>query len=1629
MQTAVCSREYFKRTFPEQMSVAFSPAALGFGHTVSTAGASVGPGTAGGLRVPGLSRHVQPPNQQDAQAAQESVSRAQAANAAIDRRVRQLLDASAAVFFSASEAMSGPTVVAPAPVDSAQQVLGTPSLTDRAVTPSSMLSNYAESASSRDLLLQTLSDRDRRQLRELHARWRTTAQRSHRTSHGVLFVCLQPGGDPPEHPRISPRAKLEAWIDASEETAKIVRRGSEAVIEALELQYKSLYRDVVFRRCNEATIDDARAALQQMRRKAESGGRLLIHYNGHGMPSATQNGELWFFDARREHFVPFNIVDIAAFAESPAVYVLDCNCAAHALNMWRQSIDPAQRENSRDVFLCACAEDQVLPSNPVLPADFFTACLTTPLRAALVWYAHYSDRQPLLPSVDPGVIEQIPGDENNKKSPRGELAFILSAVADTVAWCTVDPLQFYALFRQDMMLRTLLRNFLIADRLMRETGCTPRSHPPLPYHAHLHPAWQAWDVALEGVLAQVPGLLRAPTTQKYTPSPFWRDQLSSFEVGLAVGTSSAYAVPEQLPCVVLALGQTSYRCRALILLTRYFELGTRAVHHGLACGVIGYMVRLLANREHAMLLLCLWFHTLRANPEVACAELVRAGAEALLVWMLNLSDTQCRLRPVRNTLEDLPGPTPYLLSSTATGPPGPNAAAAAAGAATSVTGQVPAGASRTTSGTRTNLTSGSAGATAANQMAPNISVQPPFMGYHGSQEGTTASSPHAVDTRVSPQPAIGQPQATVYIAPAGLTLGNARTIAAFLLCSMVNAGAERTAVACWNAGMVNSALRLTADLSEDMDTVNWGCLLLGRICEFLPIARQRLIIAMAYHRHLFVNILQARHPAVRASCVNLLGKILCADIAQHTGEDRDRALDVMSSILRGMLHELHGVSTDVRAEISISLLGFIYTHRAACDPDVYEALLKGVTTGEFINPDDKSKTTSETVQFRVLETWRRATVHSRLAASAVPASGPLGAEDAGGVAAVQIECESLPVPSRQPQPPTPAEPLAKHHQSKLADLVHDAVIMAHAAARSPDSRLRAVTLDALRLMADKANPQCPLSNRVAREGHRLALSMDREAQHTVSDQERCSERRNQDLMRQSLLRAEDTTSILGRVGQQTQTQQQPGGALSAAQPSPVGGALGAPTMSGVSPFASHGPGAMNLSAAAAGINPGNASPRSPHSPSFDDAALARARAALMAPNLHSRDMTVINSSADSIVTALALRELEPQLISIDQNRHLTVTHYEKLRSPSTIDYVTLPPSLGAVAQLHVVNDLSSSPMALCVGSTGSCVLLHIQTDPHNVVNSPNSPTDTHSARIADPFLTFYGSCASALGSATATESATAASALSSLLPLPVQGGVTSAYRSRDGVLFFGGVPNQIRCFSLSQEMLEQVLSVPGTGIVTALHNTVSNELYAGMDDGTVKIFDTRQHSGYWSFAAALGDTTGLGRQSRVTPRVIHVSRSEAAPNDVLVAYKTCIKVYDARRRGQPKYTVEIAASEAPSQLLSAFGVCKHLPLMISTTADGAMDAMSLKGTPICDDAIRVAPVAISHPALQTPHASERHLAPAPPTPHENSHSIVGGAWNMGHVMAVHPHRPIVAVGKTMIVFTPDDARLATSLAI
>lgn len=61
---------------------------------------------------------------------------------------------------------------------------------------------------------------------------------------------------------------------------------------------------------------------------------------------------------------------------------------------------------------------------------------------------------------------------------------------------------FQRLFRQDLPVASLFRNFLLAERLMRRVGCTPCSSPALP-PTWTHPLWLAWEHAVESFLTFV----------------------------------------------------------------------------------------------------------------------------------------------------------------------------------------------------------------------------------------------------------------------------------------------------------------------------------------------------------------------------------------------------------------------------------------------------------------------------------------------------------------------------------------------------------------------------------------------------------------------------------------------------------------------------------------------------------------------------------------------------------------------------------------------------------------------------------------------------------------------------------------------------------------------------------------------------------------------------------------------------------------------------------------------------------------------------------------------------------------------------------------------------------------------
>lgn len=60
---------------------------------------------------------------------------------------------------------------------------------------------------------------------------------------------------------------------------------------------------------------------------------------------------------------------------------------------------------------------------------------------------------------------------------------------------------------------------------------------------------QAWDMAAEMCLLQLPALLSGEPDAQFLPSPFFAEQLTAFELWLAHG-SSLKQPPEQLPIVL-----------------------------------------------------------------------------------------------------------------------------------------------------------------------------------------------------------------------------------------------------------------------------------------------------------------------------------------------------------------------------------------------------------------------------------------------------------------------------------------------------------------------------------------------------------------------------------------------------------------------------------------------------------------------------------------------------------------------------------------------------------------------------------------------------------------------------------------------------------------------------------------------------------------------------------------------------------------------------------------------------------------------------------------------------------------------------------------------------------------------
>ena len=514
--------------------------------------------------------------------------------------------------------------------------------------------------------------------------WRLNAQQRLKTMQAALILCLNIGCDPPDVVKTSPCAVLECWVDPYSMPPS---KALETIGKNLQRQFEILNSKGKYKSYLDPSVDDFKNYMITLRARTKEE-RALVYYNGHGVPKPTSNGEFWVFNRNYTQYIPVSLNDFQDWIASPSIFIWDCSAAGNILVNYKKFAEPKD-EQMRQMYpegnfppdytplmdclqLLACGPNETLPMAPDLPADVFTACLTSPIEMALRFFVlqnkRYSGR---ISSLD--QLTKIPGSLKDRRSPLGELYWIFTAVTDTIAWSSFSTDIFRRLFRQDLVTASLFRHFLLAERVMRTYDCTPQSCPPLA-PTHTHKMWAAWDHAVDICLSRLPAYMdllppsietvsapaengappppppeEGPPLPDWPPNPFFEEHLTAFQVWLNRGSSPVEDAgmryqptatrsgegsrgfmyhpseaqqntprrpPYQLPVLLQVLLSQAHRLRALILLAQFVDLGPWAVHLSLEIGIFPYVQRLLQSPAPDVkpLLIFIWARIFAIDP-------------------------------------------------------------------------------------------------------------------------------------------------------------------------------------------------------------------------------------------------------------------------------------------------------------------------------------------------------------------------------------------------------------------------------------------------------------------------------------------------------------------------------------------------------------------------------------------------------------------------------------------------------------------------------------------------------------------------------------------------------------------------------------------------------------------------------------------------------------------------------------------------------------------------------------------------------------------------------------------------------------------------------------------------------
>ncbi|CAD5121741.1 DgyrCDS10218 [Dimorphilus gyrociliatus] len=477
------------------------------------------------------------------------------------------------------------------------------------------------------------------------AQWRIKERM--KTNGVALVLCLNIGVDPPDVMKTSPCARTECWIDPQ---TMAPQKALELIGQTLQKHYERWQPRARYKQVLDPTVEEVKKLCASLRRNAKEE-RVLFHYNGHGVPKPTSNGEIWVFNKNYTQYIPLSLYDLHSWMGTPSIYVFDCNCAGIIMKYFDQHLGSSSSDSNKldvsekaAVRLAACGENQMLPMSPDLPADLFTSCLTTPIKVALKWFVK-QNAQKFNPAINEDLIDKIPGHLTDRKSMLGELNWVFTAITDTIAWNCLPTELFQRLFRQDLMLASLFRNFLLAERIMKAYNCEPMSVPVLP-PMHMHPFWQAWDTTLDLCFSKLPHILdsREPNAASQNKVSFFNEQSQAFMMWLKFGPINKNP-PDQLPIVLQVLLSQGQRIRALDLLAQFMDLGRESVLCALRVGIFPYVLKLLQSSvpEIRPFLVVIWAKIIAVDQSVQ-AELTRDDNHNFFLSFLSDSTVHPRHR-------------------------------------------------------------------------------------------------------------------------------------------------------------------------------------------------------------------------------------------------------------------------------------------------------------------------------------------------------------------------------------------------------------------------------------------------------------------------------------------------------------------------------------------------------------------------------------------------------------------------------------------------------------------------------------------------------------------------------------------------------------------------------------------------------------------------------------------------------------------------------------------------------------------------------------------------------------------------------------------------------------------------